>query len=70
MNSASTAQESVGEYDFSITAVDIYSMDTSVHIHHSPNSVLVVEDIVCYSYLSPVPESLSIIISLKTLELY
>jgi hypothetical protein len=58
------------EFDFMAQAVDVYSLVTSVTIVRPPSSKSPAIDVVAHGYLSPVPSSPSILVSIMTLELF
>ncbi|KAG6874101.1 hypothetical protein C0992_008123 [Termitomyces sp. T32_za158] len=72
MNKTALTFESdiVTNYDFEITIVDLYTLNTSITIHHTESSKSVVLDLIRQGYLGATPEEPSIAISLCTLELY
>jgi hypothetical protein len=58
------------DYDFSADTVDIYDLATTVVIHRSADSKSPAIDATTQGYLSPVPHSPSLLISIWTLELF
>jgi len=57
-------------YDFTTDVINIYSLDTSVHISHSAESKSPNINLVHTGYLRTSPDSPSLAFSLQTLELY
>ncbi|KAG2157044.1 hypothetical protein DEU56DRAFT_867153 [Suillus clintonianus] len=55
-------------YNFTITIVDIFTLQTSTFIHRDANSLSAAIDLVRAGFLSHVPVSPSVAISLRTLE--
>jgi hypothetical protein len=58
------------DFNFTAEAVDLYSLTTSVHITRPPSSKSAAIDAVAHGYLSPIPISPSILVSIPTLELF
>jgi hypothetical protein len=58
------------EFNFMAEAVDLYSLATSVVITWPPSSKSPAIDAVAHGYLSPIPSSPSILVSIPTLELF
>ncbi|KAG2120942.1 uncharacterized protein F5147DRAFT_741824 [Suillus discolor] len=61
---------SPSSYDFEIECIDIYTLSNTTHIQCHTNVKTVSEALVLNSYIGATPESPSIAISLRTLELY
>ncbi|KAG6895202.1 hypothetical protein C0992_002602 [Termitomyces sp. T32_za158] len=60
----------VPEYDYTMTSVDLYTLEMHITVHCTEASTSLAADIVRHGYLGATPESPSIALSLRTLELY
>ncbi|OCH84112.1 hypothetical protein OBBRIDRAFT_808479 [Obba rivulosa] len=58
------------EYDFTLDIVNIYTLDTTPHIHRNVDSCSAVEAIAQHGYLATTSINPSLVISFKTLELF
>lgn len=70
MGTASRPPTTATSYDFSITIIDIYTLDSEAIIPRSADSTSPALSLVQAGYLGSTPVSPSFAVSLKTLELF